>query len=134
MKPLSKAINLLLHGIHLFIIIFSVIGWMIPALRPYHLLLCLLIAFSWFVLGARKGWGYCLVTDWQWYLMRHMGITDLPSSYMPMLYRFITGHEGDNRRIELTTRTVFYCSFLASVAVNREFIRELLIYVGQCCF
>ncbi|MGB5718335.1 MAG: DUF2784 family protein [Gammaproteobacteria bacterium] len=134
MKPLTKAINLLLHGIHLFIIIFSVIGWMIPALRPYHLLLCLLIAFSWFVLGARKGWGYCLVTDWQWHLMRHMGITDLPSSYMPMLYRFITGHEGNNQHIELTTKTVFYFSFLASVAVNREFIRELLIYIGQCCF
>lgn len=130
-KQLISTLSLLLHGVHLFIIIFSVIGWMIPALRPYHLLLCVLIAFSWFALGARKGWGYCLVTDWQWSLMRSMGVTDLPSSYMPMLYRFITGHGGDDRRIEKVTRTVFYCSFLASLVVNRELFFKLPAIVGR---
>ena len=131
MKPLISVLNLLLHGVHLTIIIFSVTGWMIPALRPFHLLLCLLIAFSWLVLGARKGWGYCLVTDWQWNLMRRMGRTDLPSSYMPMLYRFITGHEGDNRRIEMVTRSVFFCSLLASLVVNRELIFNIPAIVGR---
>lgn len=130
MKPLTSVFNLLLHGVHLSIIIFSVTGWMIPVLRPYHLLLCLLIAFSWFVLGARKGWGYCLVTDWQWKLMRRMGMTNLPSSYMPMLYRYVTGHEGDSRRIELATRWVFFFSLLASLVVNQELIRKLLSSVG----
>ena len=131
MKPLISVLNLLLHGVHLTIIIFSVTGWMIPALRPFHLLLCLLIAFSWLVLCARKGWGYCLVTDWQWNLMRRMGRTDLPSSYMPMLYRFITGHEGDNRRIEMVTRSVFFCYFLASLVVNRELIFNIPAIVGR---
>ena len=131
MKSLISILSLLLHGVHLFIIIFSVIGWMIPALRPYHLLLCLMIASSWFVLGANKGWGYCLVTDWQWNLMRRMGRTDLPSSYMPLLYRSITGHEGDDKRIELVTRSVFSCSFLASLVVNRELIFKLPEIVGR---
>jgi hypothetical protein len=125
MNLLTRAISLLLHGLHLSIIVFTVTGWMIPALRPYHLLLCLLIAFSWFVLGSRKGWGYCLITDWQWRLMRRMGITDLPSSYMHMIYRTITGHEGDDRRIELIAQTIFYCTFLASIAVNRELISKI---------
>ena len=131
MKPLISALSLLLHGVHLFIITFSVIGWMIPALRSYHLLLCVLIAFSWFALGARKGWGYCLVTDWQWNLMRRMGRTDLPSSYMPMLYRFLTGHEGDDQRIEMVTRSVFFCSFLASLVVNLELLIKLPEIVGR---
>jgi hypothetical protein len=131
MKPLISVLNLLLHGVHLTIIIFSVTGWMIPVLRPFHLLLCLLIAFSWLVLGARKGWGYCLVTDWQWNLMRQMGRTDLPSSYMLMLYRFVTGHAGDERRIEMVTRSVFFCSFLASLVVNRELIFNIPAIVGR---
>ena len=131
MKPLISLLSLLLHGVHLFIIVFSVIGWMIPALRPFHLLLCLLIAFSWLVLGARKGWGYCLVTDWQWNLMRRMGRTDLPSSYMPMLYRFVTGHAGDEQRIETVTRAVFFCSFLASLVVNRELIFNMAVSAGR---
>ena len=125
-----SALSLLLHGVHLFIITFSVIGWMIPVLRPYHLLLCVLIAFSWFALGARKGWGYCLVTDWQWSLMRSMGVTDLPSSYMPMLYRFFTDHAGDDQRIETITRSVFFCSLLASLAVNRDLIYRVLTMSG----
>ena len=124
MKPLSSTVNLILHGLHLFIIAFSVIGWLIPALQPYHLLLCLLIAFSWFILGAKNGWGYCLITDWQWRLMRHMGQTNLPAGYMPMLYRFLTGHDGDDRRIKLVTQWVFYCTFMASVTVNWEFISK----------
>ena len=127
MNPLTNILNLLLHAVHLFIIVFSVVGWMVPLLRPHHLVLCLLIAFSWLVLGARKGWGYCLVTDWQWQLMRRMGRTDLPSSYMPMLYRFLTGHGGDDRRIELVTRVVFFLSFLASIAVNWTLIRKVLV-------
>ena len=131
MKTLISLLSLLLHGVHLFIIIFSVIGWMIPALRPLHLLLCLLIAFSWLVLGARKGWGYCLVTDWQWSLMRKMGKTELPSSYMPMLYRVVTGHAGDEQRIETVTRTVFFGSFLASIVVNRELIFNMAVTVGR---
>jgi hypothetical protein len=130
MKPLISVLNLLFHGVHLFIIVFSVVGWLIPPLRPFHLLLCLLIAFSWIVLGARKGWGYCLVTDWQWKLMRKMGKTDLPSSYMSMLYRFVTGHAGDDRRIETITRSVFFCSFLASLAVNRDLIYKILAISG----
>ena len=130
MKPLISILNLLLHGVHLFIIVFSVIGWLIPPLRPLHLLLCLLIAFSWLVLGACKGWGYCLVTDWQWQLMRKMGKTDLPSSYMPMLYRFFTDHAGDDQRIETITRSVFFCSLLASLAVNRDLIYRILTMSG----
>ena len=74
---------------------------MIPALRPFHLLLFVLIACSWFVLGARKGRDYCLVTDWQRNLMLRIGLTDLSSSYMPMLYRLITGHVGDDRHIPI---------------------------------
>jgi hypothetical protein len=59
-----------------------------------------------------------------------MGKTDLPSSYMPMLYRFVTGHAGDDQRIETITRSVFFCSLFASLAVNRDLIYRILTMSG----
>jgi hypothetical protein len=118
--------SFVLHITHLAVIVFSLIGWMIPPLRPAHLLLCLLIAFSWVVLGAFKGYGYCLITDWQWQLFRALGRTDLPSSYMPMLYTFLTGRQGNSRHIEQVTQTVFWITLLLSVTVNLDFLRTWL--------
>jgi len=123
---LHRPLLLMLHLLHLSIIIFCVSGWLLPSTRPWHLVLCAMIFASWFGLGLWKGWGYCLVTDLQWRLMRHTGDAAPPFGYVPMLWQRITGRDVDARRVDLLTQAVFYFSALASLLVNWNWLRSLL--------
>jgi len=62
-------LNLVLHGLHLVLIGFSLVGWMFCETRLLNLVALLLILFSWYGLGPilYKGtpWGYCVITDIQ---------------------------------------------------------------------
>ena len=123
MKLLHTALMTLLHLLHVAIIFFCIGGWMLPATRPWHLLLCVLIFASWFVLGAWKGWGYCLVTDMQWKLLRRMGRPVPAAGYVPMLCERLTGMTIDARRVDRVTQGAFYLSAFASLAVNWNWLR-----------
>lgn len=126
MKLLHNPLLVLLHLLHITIILFCIVGWLLPPARPWHLLLCALIFTSWFVLGARKGWGYCLVTDLQWKLLQRMGRPVPAAGYVPTLWQRFTGITIDARRIDQVTQGVFYFSALASLAVNWSWLRTWL--------
>lgn len=126
MKLLHPTLMALLHLLHVTIILFCVVGWLLPAARPWHLLLCALIFASWFVLGAWKGWGYCLVTDMQWKLLRRMGRPVPPAGYVPMLCERLTGMAIDAHRVDKVTQGAFYFSTVASLAVNWAWLRTWL--------
>ena len=126
MTLLRKPLMGLLHLLHIAIIVFCVVGWLLPAARPWHLLLCAMILSSWFVVGAWKGWGYCLVTDLQWRLLRSMGENSPPFGYVPMMWQRITGRAVDARRIDQVTQWVFYLSVVASIWVNWAWLRSLV--------
>lgn len=119
-----KPLMLLLHGVHIAIILFCVIGWLLPPARPWHLLLCAMIFSSWYLLGVWKGWGYCLVTDLQWRLSRRMGEQLPPYGYVPMLWQRITGRTADVQRVDQVTEWVFYCCAIASLWVNWSWLRS----------
>jgi len=123
---LNKALLYLLHLVHNAIIVFSVVGWIYPPTRPWHLMLCGLIIASWFGVGAWKGWGYCLVTDLQWRLLRSMGNDAPPFGYIPMLWQRFTGREADARRVDLVTQWVFYFSVAASLWVNMGWLHGIV--------
>jgi len=123
---LHKLLQITLHSLHISIIVFSVIGWMIPQTRHWHLLLCSLIMVSWFGMGAWKGWGYCLVTDIQWRLQRRFGERVPSFGYVPMLWQRITGHDVDARLVDQITEVVFYLSTCASIWVNWAWLHSLL--------
>lgn len=72
---------------HTLLILFNVVGWAWPATRVAHLVALGLTAFSWFVLGAWYGWGYCLCTDWHFRIRRELGYVDPESSYVQLLAR-----------------------------------------------
>jgi hypothetical protein len=57
--------------------------------RKLNLLLILLTAFSWFILGIWYGYGYCPCTDWHWQVRIKMGIEDMHSSYIGFLIESI---------------------------------------------
>lgn len=126
MKRLHDPLLVLLHLLHVTIILFCVVGWLLPPARPWHLLLCTLIFASWFVLGAWKGWGYCLVTDLQWKLLQRMGRPVPPAGYVPTLWHRLTGISIDARRIDQVTQGVFYFSALASLSVNWTWLQTWL--------
>lgn len=41
--------------------------------------------FSWIVMGAWRGWGYCLCTDYHFQIRRELGIHQGESSYTQLL-------------------------------------------------
>src|SRR5262249_8135894 len=49
---------------HTALVLFNMFGWAWRRTRVLHLVTLGATAFSWFVLGAFYGWGYCLCTDW----------------------------------------------------------------------
>lgn len=126
MMVLHRLLLLLLHLLHLSIILFCVVGWLLPPLRHWHLLLCALILASWFGVGAWKGWGYCLVTDLQWRLLRRSGRAAPPFGYVALLWHRLSGRPVDARRIDQVTEGVFYLSLLASLWVNRVWLAAFI--------
>jgi hypothetical protein len=85
-----------------------------------------MIFASWFGLGAWKGWGYCLVTDLQWRLMRSVGESSPSFGYVPMLWQRITGRDVDQQRVDQVTEGVFYLCALASLWVNWSWLRTFM--------
>lgn len=126
MQLLSKLLLMLLHGVHLIIIIFCITGWLFVPLRHWHLAMCGLVLASWFGLGIWKGWGYCLVTDIQWRLLRMAGKTPPPYGYMPMLWQRITGQAADAQLVDKVTEWFFYILTAASLWVNWSWLRTLV--------
>lgn len=126
MTLLHRSLLMLLHMLHISIMVFCVVGWLLPPARPWHLMLCAMIFASWFGLGAWKGWGYCLVTDLQWRLMRSVGESSPSFGYVPMLWQRITGRDVDQQRVDQVTEGVFYFSALASLWVNWSWLRTFM--------
>jgi hypothetical protein len=69
---------------HALLIAFNMLGWAWRRTRPAHLLVLGLTAFSWFVMGAYYGWGYCLCTDWHFRVRRRLGYAVPESSFIQL--------------------------------------------------
>ena len=70
---------------HTLLIAFNMVGWAWRKTRPLHLIVLGLTAFSWFVMGAYFGWGYCLCTDWHFRVRRQLGYAVPESSFIQLL-------------------------------------------------
>lgn len=76
---------------HTLLIGFNIVGWAWRRTRTLHLVTLALTAFSWFVLGAFYGWGYCFFTDWHFQIRRQLGYVDPESFYVQLLTRKLCG-------------------------------------------
>jgi hypothetical protein len=94
------------------------IGWIFPKTRKLHLITMLLTAFSWFVLGAWYGWGYCACTDWHWQAREALGYHDRSNSYIHFLILKITGKDLSELLVEKAVLIGFLLSFIMSVWLN----------------
>lgn len=77
--------------LHTLLILFNLAGWAFRRTRLAHLVVLSLTLFSWFVMGAYYGWGYCLCADWQFQIRRQLGYVDVETSYLQLLARQVFG-------------------------------------------
>lgn len=84
-------LNILFFVTHNALIAFNLVGWIWPRMRTLHLLTVGATLFSWIVMGAWFGWGYCLCADWHFEIRKKLGIHGGESSYTEMLLNQIPG-------------------------------------------
>jgi len=110
--------DFILRLVHIFIVVFCVIGWLHPDTRIYNLILVILIALSWFGLGIYQGLGYCIVTDIQWKVKQKLGQKPATKSFIKYELDNLTGRNVSEAHTNLFTQIGFYLSAVASVYSN----------------
>lgn len=110
--------NIFFYIFHTALIIFNLLGWIIPQTRKLNLISLLVTFGSWLFLGFWKGWGYCFLTDWHYDVLRSVGQSDMPNSYIAFLLKKITGHSFNIVLVDILTVCLALLALLCSLWVN----------------
>lgn len=111
-------LNIFFFVFHTAFTVFNCTGWIFRRTRKWHLYTMLLTAFSWFVLGAWYGWGYCVCTDWHWQAREALGYHDRSNSYIHFLILQLTGADLDPRLVDTVTISVYITCFVLTTLLN----------------
>jgi len=103
---------------HSLFILFNVFGWLHTRLRIWNLLSLLLTAGSWFIIGIFYGIGYCPLTDWHYRVLKEIGETGMPPSYIQYILNRLLNIEINPLQADVLTIGVFALSLIASIFVN----------------
>lgn len=117
--------NLLLHFLdwfffifHLALVLFNLLGWIWKRTRVWNLVVLLITFFSWFGLGLFYGIGFCPLTEWHWQVLRELGRTGLPTSYISYLIYRITLFMPPQIVVDYATMIGAIGAFAVSLALN----------------
>ena len=117
--------NLLLHFLdwfffifHLALVLFNLLGWIWKRTRVWNLVVLLITFFSWFGLGLFYGIGFCPLTEWHWQVLRELGRTGLPASYISYLIYRITLFMPPQIVVDYATMIGAIGAFAVSLALN----------------
>ncbi len=120
-----KFLDIFFFVFHLALVIFNLFGWIWKKTRPLNLLVLLLTFASWFLLGLFYGIGFCPITEWHWQVLRELGETGLPTSYVNYLILRITGQTWPSRLVDYITVIAAVVAFVISLVLNiRDRIRS----------
>lgn len=117
-ETLLKILNLFFFAFHTVLILFNILGWLVPRWRLANFVTLSLTAFSWFVLGIWYGWGYCFCTDWHWQVREMLGYENMSSSYIHFLILKLTGFDFSKDLVDSVTVIVFFSAFAISAYLN----------------
>lgn len=106
-----------LGALHLAVVLGNLTLWAFRRTRRLHLLLVAVTAFSWFVLGAIYGLGYCFLTDWQARIQRARGITDIHHSFLHYLAQDVLHLPVSKSSVDLAAGIGFATVIVLSVAL-----------------
>lgn len=110
--------NIFFFVFHTVLILFNLFGWLFRKTRFLNLITLVITFLSWGVLGIWKGWGYCFLTDWHYSVLRKLGETDLPSSYIAFLVESLSGWLPDADLVNTLTVGLALLALVASIIVN----------------
>ena len=111
-------LNIFFFVFHTAFTVFNCTGWIFRRTRKWHLYTMLLTAFSWFVLGAWYGWGYCVCTDWHWQAREALGYQDRSNSYIHFLILQLTGADLNPGLVDTVTISVYITCFVLTTLLN----------------
>jgi len=113
-----KFLDIFFTVFHTGLVLFNLFGWIWKKTRLANLIALLLTAASWTILGIFYGWGYCPLTDWHFNILRKLGYTDLPSSYMSFLFTRLTGLEIKQSIVDSATLWGLIIALVISITLN----------------
>lgn len=111
-------LNIFFFVFHSTLIIFNLFGWIWKKTRLANLIVILLTAFSWTILGIWYGFGFCPCTEWHWKVRIKLGYFDMPSSYTKFLIDSLTGLEVNETLVDTLAVTLLALALVASVVTN----------------
>jgi hypothetical protein len=94
------------------------LGWVWKKTRRLNLICIFLTAASWLILGIFYGLGYCPLTDWHFSILRRLGYTELPDSYISFLFTRLTGLPIDQDLVDGVTLWGLVIALMISVFLN----------------
>lgn len=117
-----KSLDIFFLFFHLMLVLFVLFGWVWRKARPWNLVVILLTLASWFLLGLKYGIGYCPLTDWHFQVLRKMGETGMPSSYISYVVLRFTSYLPSQTLVDVLTLLGALAALVVSVVLN---IRDL---------
>jgi hypothetical protein len=113
-----KFLDIFFTVFHTCLVIFNLFGWIWKLTRRLNLYCLLLTAASWLILGIFYGMGYCPLTDWHFKVLRKLGYTDLPDSYLSFLFTRLTGLQIDQSLVDAFTLWGLIIALAISLYLN----------------
>jgi hypothetical protein len=113
-----KFLDLFFTIFHSCLVLFNLFGWIWKLTRRLNLICLLLTAGSWLILGIFYGLGYCPLTDWHFNILRKLGYTDLPDSYLSFLFTRLTGMQIDQSLVDAVTLWGLIIALVISLYLN----------------
>jgi hypothetical protein len=111
-------LNYFFFVFHTAVILFNTFGYIPRKTRKINLIVLLLTAFSWFVLGIWYGWGFCVCTEWHWQVREHLGYGYPNDSYTHFLAQQLSGIDFSQKTVDIVTAADFFISFTLSITLN----------------
>ena len=113
-----KFLDIFFTVFHTCLVLFNLFGWIWKKTRLLNLIVLLLTAGSWLILGIFYGFGYCPLTDWHFSILGKLGYTNLPDSYLSFLFTRLSGLPIQQSLVDAVTLWGLIIALVISLYLN----------------